>query len=588
MLSPDFRYKTLPLVTERETKYMRTMNEVMLKPDWWIKLTNPEVVERWKKEVEAALLALGSDDSDEASDSVTAVTEGVEAVGLTDSDSESNWVDVENEHLVPHVSYSQFVKQSIKFMFEELEFLAANRIHKTPSGAVVSPTSNHGVYISDSIVPNDLLAKLNSQAAVIEADSLAKQKWHENSNNSVLDLVHPSDYCLVYGVTKLRENVNQICGTETAVYHGSTQGDVSTRFQWLPSEFRVAEDGKVRIQSYINNLNRRVHGDLYGTIAAAFEALVPMFEMTMGSFDTDPTPRINAPPSNSLYQQDQYEWQEEKARKSGLKEGTDEHEEFMDSLWGEERPINVPGLPESFDSTAAADATMETVKLGGKTLQVIVKMASIRLTPENPVYNGGNWHLEGMENEALAATGIVYYDMSNITSSRLTFRSVYDEEDGCLFEYDQSDYAGLEKVFGFESDGDSVNTQICGQIEARAQRAVVFPNFLHHRVEEFELDDKTKPGFRRILAFFLVHPDFKVHSTRTVAMQQREWVAQDLFGMVFKGKLPFEIVEKIVQYLGSTFSAAGAAVYAHELSEERSNTPEDGYANIQNIYLCEH
>ncbi|TPX73585.1 hypothetical protein CcCBS67573_g05133 [Chytriomyces confervae] len=584
MPSVDFRYKTLPLVTERETKYMRTMNEVMLKPDWWIKLTNPEVVKRWKKEVEAALLALGADDADGASDLVTEA----EAVSPNDSDSESNWVDVENEHLVLHVSYSQFVKQSVKFMFEELEFIASNRIHKTPSGAVVSPTSNHGVYISDSIVPNDLLSKLNSQAALIEADSLAKQKWHENSNNSVLDLVHPSDYCLAYGVTKLRENVNQICGTETAVYNGSTQGDVSTRFQWLPSEFHVAEDGKVRIQSYINNLNRRVHSDLYGTIAAAFEALVPMFEMTMGSFNTDPTPRIDAPPRNYLYQQNQYEWREEQARKAGLKEGTDEHEEFMDSLWGKERPINIPGLPESFDSSTAANVTMNTVRLGGKTLQVIVKMASIRLTPENPVYNGGNWHLEGMENEAIAATGIVYYDMSNITSSRLTFRSIYDEGDGSLFVYDQSDHAGLEKVFGFESNGNSVNTQICGQIEARAQRAVVFPNFLHHRVEEFELEDKTKPGFRRILAFFLVHPEVNVHSTRTVAMQQREWVAQDLFGLVFKRKLPFEIVEKIVRYLGSTFSAAEAGVYAHELSEERSNTPEDGYANMQNIYLCEH
>ncbi|KAJ3235893.1 hypothetical protein HDU81_011351 [Chytriomyces hyalinus] len=587
MLSPDFRYKTLPLVTERETKYMRAMNEVMLKPDWWIKLRNPEVVERWKKEVEAALLALGADDADRVSDPVTAVNEGVEAVGLNDSDSDSNWTDVNNDNLVPHVPYAQFVKQSVKFMFEELGFLAANRVIKTPSGAVVSPTSSHGVYISDSIVSKDILSKLNSQAAVIEADSLAKQKWHENSNNSVLDLVHPSDYCLVYGATKLRENTSQICGTETAVYKGSTHGDVSTRFQWLPSEFRVDEDGKVRIQSYVNNLNPRVHKDLYGTIAAAFQALVPMFEMAMGSFDTDPAPRIDAPPNNSHYQQDQYEWREEMARKAGLKEDSDEHEEFMDSLWGQERPTNIPGLPESFDSTAAANATTGTVKLGGKTLQVIVKIASIRLTPENPVYKGGNWHLEGMENEAIAATGIVYYDMSNITSSRLTFRSVYDEEDGCLFEYDQSDFAGLEKVFGFSNES-SVNTQLCVQIEARAERAVVFPNFLHHKVEQFELEDKTKPGFRRILAFFLVHPDFNVHSTKTVAMQQREWVAQDLFGMVFKGKLPFEIVGKIVGYLGSTFTAAEAAVYAHKLSEERSNTPEDGYANIQNIYLCEH
>lgn len=32
-------------------------------------------------------------------------------------------------------------------------------------------------------------------------------------------------------------------------------------------------------------------------------------------------------------------------------------------------------------------------------LQVIVKLANIRLTPEKPVYEGGSWHVEGQMNE---------------------------------------------------------------------------------------------------------------------------------------------------------------------------------------------
>ncbi|KAJ3244382.1 hypothetical protein HDU78_011033 [Chytriomyces hyalinus] len=141
--------------------------------------------------------------------------------------------------------------------------------------------------------------------------------------------------------------------------------------------------------------------------------------------------------------------------------------------------------------------------------------------------------------------------------------TIHFYEDGFFFDFDQGNFSGLATVFDV-SPQDLFNTQIRGQIEARNHRAVVFPDFLHHKVKDFELEDETKPGFCRILAFFLVHPLICTHSTRTVAMQQREWVAQDLFDFVFKGILPYEIVESIVRYLGSTVSAAEAALRARE------------------------
>ncbi|KAI8845021.1 hypothetical protein BJ741DRAFT_703440 [Chytriomyces cf. hyalinus JEL632] len=451
---PDFRLKNLSLVTERETRYMCVMNEVMIKPDWWSKLRNREEVKRWKIEFKATLLALGSDAPEWHNDPVNDVAEQLK----------------DNLQWTLPKMYS-----SIEFMFEELEFIAANCIRETPSGTVISPTSIHGVFISDSVVPIKLLSKLNAQASAIEADSLAKQKWNKHSNNTVLDLVHPSDYCAVYGISKLRENIAQIYGIEPVICSDPSAENASAQFQWLPSEFGIDDAGKVRIESYINNLNRRVHNKLYDRLQLSLK--------------------------RCRYQQGFYEWCEDMAPKMGIFD-KDSHEylDFMNAHWGQSRPIKSPGLPESFDS-------------------------------KNPVYNGGNWHLKGMENEAIGATGIVYYDMSNITSSCITFQSFYD--DGCLFYFEQ--------------------------------------NFLHHKVKDFELEDKTKPGFCRILALFLVHPLLCTYSTRTVAMQQRECVVQDLFDMVLKGILPYEIVESIVQYLGSTFSAAEAAVYAHELSEERNN-----------------
>ena len=49
------------------------------------------------------------------------------------------------------------------------------------------------------------------------------------------------------------------------------------------------------------------------------------------------------------------------------------------------------------------------VKLRGRTLKVIVKLANIALTPEKPDNNGGAWHVEGMGNEAIVATVIYYF-----------------------------------------------------------------------------------------------------------------------------------------------------------------------------------
>lgn len=40
---------------------------------------------------------------------------------------------------------------------------------------------------------------------------------------------------------------------------------------------------------------------------------------------------------------------------------------------------------------------------------MIVKLANIELTPENPRYTGGSWHVEGMASENIAASGIYYY-----------------------------------------------------------------------------------------------------------------------------------------------------------------------------------
>ncbi|KAJ2878080.1 hypothetical protein FB639_003515, partial [Coemansia asiatica] len=71
-------------------------------------------------------------------------------------------------------------------------------------------------------------------------------------------------------------------------------------------------------------------------------------------------------------------------------------------------------------------------------------MANIVLTPENPAYEGGSWHIEAMSNKWIIDTGIYYYDIENITKSNLAFCKMVDKE----IEYKQSNQRDLDSAYG--------------------------------------------------------------------------------------------------------------------------------------------
>ena len=52
--------------------------------------------------------------------------------------------------------------------------------------------------------------------------------------------------------------------------------------------------------------------------------------------------------------------------------------------------------PEIFVTPIEPDPTLNLKEEYAKSgLQIIVKLANIHLTPENPTYEGGSWHVEG-------------------------------------------------------------------------------------------------------------------------------------------------------------------------------------------------
>ena len=65
------------------------------------------------------------------------------------------------------------------------------------------------------------------------------------------------------------------------------------------------------------------------------------------------------------------------------------YEGYMET---KQRPV-FPDSKPNYDG--GLDHVKRTISLKGKTLQVIVKLANIVLTPEKPEYSGGTWHVEG-------------------------------------------------------------------------------------------------------------------------------------------------------------------------------------------------
>ncbi|KAB5545812.1 hypothetical protein GE09DRAFT_220286 [Coniochaeta sp. 2T2.1] len=225
---------------------------------------------------------------------------------------------------------------------------------------------------------------------------------------------------------------------------------------------------------------------------------------------------------------------------------------------------------------------------GEKGLQVVVKLASIELTPEKPQYPGGSWHVEGMKNEHIVATSIYYYDSENITSSALVLRqgAFLDEME---LVYEQDDHEPLSTVFGTESMRDEKAVQVIGKVTTPKGRLLAFPNTLQHKVEPFELVDKTKPGHRRFLVLWLVDPHFRICSTRNVPPQQHSWWAEAALDAVDFGPLPQELIDMVKGEVGEwPMGLEEAKALRLDLMAERTRASELVETAFEWYNLCEH
>ncbi|TKY89768.1 hypothetical protein EX895_001065 [Sporisorium graminicola] len=592
-----------PRLTVREVAMLAVMDALTDKPNWQLKIHDPEIVARWRVEA------------------------------------------TQQSHLISQRAFDWCI----------LELRDKSNFFQR-TGLVPTLQSHNTCVKSDSLLTQSFLDQLKQ--AIKPLLEHEPKDWHPRSRNQVLDLVHPSLYPLIYGRTRYLPQG----AVDLDTWHQSDQGTpfpeqhresspvyfpqpvdfYSFRFQWLPCDVAFQGDtgSNVLIRSYINNLEPSCNRTLYELIQRAislsiqpwnhvliratapelplripcpdganFEPQVPpswLLDLDKANIaEPDLDPEVRAKLAEWFAQPDDPEIVEVQGPfvlKKALKESKSLVWSALDKFLYTRRILH----PEPGDEAAYLDWRSQVdgfaqQESGGKRrckkrraldpqrpvhledeyrdrgLQVIVKLASIELTPGNPSYAGGSWHVEGMMNEHIVATSILYYDVENVSEARISFRqnAHLDEVD---MPYEQDDHAPLCVLFGTPSLRDEIKLQNIGSIATPNGRLLAFPNTLQHRVEPFELIDKTRPGHRRFLVLWLVDPNYRLASTSIVPPQQQDW---------WSTKLSQDELNTQIQARG-LMTLRRAKTIRLELMNERTRREEKTERVTDTYNFCEH
>lgn len=166
---------------------------------------------------------------------------------------------------------------------------------------------------ADDLIGDDLRDELLAGVKPLLDIKESEKDWHPNSNEQVLNLVHPSLFPFVYGRTHLLpeglvglSDCVESCGKGTVVPEPDIKPEkiswrrpidkvrFSTRFQWLPAEVKFKGSGlDVEFTSYINNLHPNQHKGLYSTISTFISKAIPMWnEVLVKGYHGRVPPRI--------------------------------------------------------------------------------------------------------------------------------------------------------------------------------------------------------------------------------------------------------------------------------------------------------
>ncbi|KAJ2872882.1 hypothetical protein GGH93_003661 [Coemansia aciculifera] len=464
---------------------------------------------------------------------------------INDIDARASWA---AEARAKDLTDAEFV-----YVLDELVYYASLHL----PGSNIRFSAADGVWFSDTLIDTETTNELRDYVATLESVPDRQKDWCPNGRSQVLHLIDPSLFPLIYRKSWLCRRTSSTPQTvlklgESVEFPGSLDGWRKTlnitedresdyyiptgvwpydsyssdNFSWLPSEFRVDDNGDVTIESYINNLHPVKHAALYPIIASIFSKFLPLLEQVVTDLVYPRQPRVK-PDWNKYYESD---------KPLPNKDGEEA------KLWKRCATFVHP-RPEPFVAPARP---VIPYKLSGRRLQAFVKMSNIELTSERSRYGGGGFSTVGFDNERIIATGIFFYDVVNIVPVSLRFREAIRS---CAFEAEQLDIESIVKAYGIEQDqlgkGD-IASQKLGSVGIKHGRCVVFPNTHQYEERWFRLADKTKSGHCKMLTFYFVDPSTRIPSTEIVPPQQQDWWIDDVLSSKPFRSLPQLVVDGIM------------------------------------------
>ena len=421
--SRDRCRKGAMLLTCREIELMACMDKITDKPDWDRNVFDDEIVAKWRIEIVTP----------------AEIKQGIASHSTTNNEHDTD--EVYDDGGLPE-SVPTTAAQDHGFSPRMFDWAIAELSYK----ARLLPRINcievlDGVWKSDTIVSSSLQESLRGAIARLEDLPAKDLDWHPGSHSKILDIVHPSMYSLVYGVSRVLMDSSLKCGVNGClswVGQGSTTSrnpysqphtgaGYSSRYQWLPSEIQCSlETGAVEIRSYINNLHplQETTAVLYPLLEKLIESAIPLWNRTLSPFKTNQIlpPRINDW-SNSF---EGYGYSFDSGEAPSQESGEEDDDfEVRYGDWKDDRTIVHPepdsegfrdpslrmkkayadysdGIEKYWDVKPLVDLRRDDFGDGQRgRLQIIVKLVNIHLTPEKPLYEGGSWHVEGMGNESM-------------------------------------------------------------------------------------------------------------------------------------------------------------------------------------------
>lgn len=300
--------------------------------------------------------------------------------------------------------------------------------------------NNTGIIVGK--LNNEIKAQLLSLVNIFATNS--NVDYHPGSNNKIRDLIHPS----VYPFVKLKQQKTDKLDFWKRPYE-------SSKYQWLPSEFKINKDGKCSIHTYINNLPLS-ETKMYSCIEQLFETVLPEFEKS----------------------------------------------------WSYANSVKIFYKDENINGSAQTKLVEHSLK--NKTLQVITKIVQVKLDGKETL--PGSWHVEGMSHENIVATASCTLDMSMEFDATLYFKRMYYEEEAGYLLMSTPQYPP-SPVYDLYYN----NLVPVGKTSITDGSLIVFPNSFVHKVDMINTSDEPKT--RTILVFWLINPNIKIKSTKDILQQ---------------------------------------------------------------------